>query len=354
MTGGLCPAGVRDRRRGRWPWAAALMLGLLAIWPDVARAADQAVVIMYHRFNEQDYPTTNIRLEQFDEHLAELTSGKYTVMSLPDIVDAMKAGRPLPDRTVGISVDDAYASVYEHAWPRLKKAGLPFTLFVSTEAVDRKLAGLMTWDQIREIRDQGVTIGHHTVSHAHMAGAAEGRNLAEFTGANKRFEAELGSVPKLFAYPYGEASLELEAMARDQGFEAAFGQHSGVMHPSLGYYYLPRFAMNEAFGGIGRFRLAVNALALPVTDLTPADQLITDNNPPAMGFTLVPPAPKGIDRLACFASHEGRARLERLGELRVEVRVGQPFPAGRGRINCTVPGPDGRWYWLGRQFYITK
>ncbi len=330
------------------------MLGLLAIWPDVARAADQAVVIMYHRFNEQDYPTTNIRLEQFDEHLAELTSGKYTVMSLPDIVDAMKAGRPLPDRTVGISVDDAYASVYEHAWPRLKKAGLPFTLFVSTEAVDRKLAGLMTWDQIREIRDQGVTIGHHTVSHAHMAGAAEGRNLAEFTGANKRFEAELGSVPKLFAYPYGEASLELEAMARDQGFEAAFGQHSGVMHPSLGYYYLPRFAMNEAFGGIGRFRLAVNALALPVTDLTPADQLITDNNPPAMGFTLVPPAPKGIDRLACFASHEGRARLERLGELRVEVRVGQPFPAGRGRINCTVPGPDGRWYWLGRQFYITK
>lgn len=354
MTGGLCPAGVGDRRRGRWPWAAALVLGLLAIWPDVARAADQAVVIMYHRFNEQDYPTTNIRLEQFDEHLAELTSGKYTVMSLPDIVAAMKAGKSLPDRTVGISVDDAYASVYEYAWPRLKKAGLPFTLFVSTEAVDRKLGGLMTWDQIREIRDQGVTIGHHSVSHAHMAGAAEGRNLAEFTGANKRFEAELGSVPTIFAYPYGEASLELEAMARDQGFEAAFGQHSGVIHPSLGYYYLPRFAMNEAFGGIGRFRLAVNALALPVTDMTPADQLITDNNPPAMGFTLVPPAPKGIDRLACFASHEGRARLERLGELRVEVRVNQPFPAGRGRINCTVPGPDGRWYWLGRQFYITK
>ncbi|MEQ8805163.1 MAG: chitin deacetylase, partial [Rhodospirillales bacterium] len=134
-----------------------------------------------------------------------------------------------------------------------------------------------------------------------------------------------------------------------------FGQHSGVAHPSLGYFYLPRFAMNETFGGIGRFRLAINALAMPVTDLTPADQLVTGaNNPPAMGFTLVPPAPQGIDRLTCFASHEGRARLERLGEVRVEVRVNQPFPAGRGRINCTVPGPDGRWYWLGRQFFITK
>ena len=71
------------------------MLGLLILWPDVARATDQAVIIMYHRFDEQDYPTTNIRLEQFDEHLAELTSGKYTVMSLPDIVAAMKAGRTM-------------------------------------------------------------------------------------------------------------------------------------------------------------------------------------------------------------------------------------------------------------------
>lgn len=353
MTGGHRPAGARDRGHGPWPRTVALaMLGLLAVLPDVARAADQAVIIMYHRFDEQDYPTTNIRLDQFDEHLAELTSGKYTVMSLPDIVAAMKAGTPLPDRTVGITVDDAYASVYEHAWPRLKKAGLPFTLFVATDPVDRKLGGIMTWDQIREIRDQGATIGHHTVTHAHMAGAAQDKNLAEFTEASKRLKAELGSVPKIFAYPYGEASQALEAMARDQGFEAAFGQHSGVAHPSLGYFYLPRFAMNESFGGIGRFRLAVNALAMPVADLTPADQLITANNPPAMGFTLIPPAPKAIDRLACFASHEGRARLERLGELRIEVRVNRPFPAGRGRINCTVPGPDGRWYWLGRQFFI--
>ncbi|MEQ9361635.1 MAG: hypothetical protein RLO05_08010, partial [Rhodospirillales bacterium] len=93
MTGGPRSVGARDRRRGRWPRAAALLLlGLLTVWPDVARAADQAVIIMYHRFGEQDYPTTNIRLDQFDEHLAELTSGKYTVMSLPDIIAAMKAG----------------------------------------------------------------------------------------------------------------------------------------------------------------------------------------------------------------------------------------------------------------------
>ena len=355
MTGGHGAAGTRSNRRAVWRGGAAFAVFLLMlVWPDIVRAADQAVIIMYHRFNEQDYPSTNIRLDQFDEHLTELTSGKYTVMALPDIVAAMRDGKPLPDRTIGITVDDAYASVYEHAWPRLKKAGLPFTLFVATEPVDRKLKGIMTWDQIRALRDGGVTIGHHTVSHAHMAGAAEARNLREFTEANKRYEAELGAVPKIFAYPYGEASLKLESMARDQDFTAAFGQHSGVAHPSLGFYYLPRFAMNETFGGIGRFRLAINALALPVTDVTPVDHLISDNNPPAMGFTLIPPGPTDLDRLACFSSHEGRTRLERLGDVRFEVRVTQPFPAGRGRINCTLPGPDGRWYWLGRQFFVTK
>ena len=129
-------------------------------------------------------------------------------------------------------------------------------------------------------------------------------------------------MPELFAFPYGEASKELEGMAQDRGFAAAFGQHSGVVHPSLGYFYLPRFALNETFGGIDRFKLAVNALAMPVTDITPADELITPNdpNPPAMGFTLIQPGPKGLDRLACFASHEGRARLENLGNVRIGAR----------------------------------
>jgi len=345
-TGAPSRAGIARRAAAA---ALAALVGLTAAAQ--ARAADQAVVLMYHRFNEGDYPSTNIRLDQFDQHLEELASGKYNVMALPDIVAAMKAGKPLPDRAVAITIDDAYATIYEHAFPRLRKAGFPFTVFVATEPIDRGLKGMMTWDQLRELQAAGATIGHHTVSHDHMPDIAPEKAVKEIDDATARFEKELGRRPALFAYPYGEASPALEELARAKGFEAAFGQHSGVMHASLGYFYLPRFALNESFGGIGRFRLAVNALALPVKDVTPADYLIGAENPPAMGFTLIPPLPKGIDRIACFTSGEGRARLERLGEMRVEVRVHQPFPQGRTRLNCTVPGPDGRWYWLGRQFY---
>src|SRR3546814_1721278 len=92
---------------------------------------------MYHRFGEDDRPSTSIRLSQFEAHIAELTSGRYRVMALPEIVARLRAGQPLPQRAVAITIDDAALSVYREAWPRLKAAGLPFTLFVSTEPLDR-------------------------------------------------------------------------------------------------------------------------------------------------------------------------------------------------------------------------
>ena len=124
-------------------------LGMLALttWlgsPGLVQAADSAVILMYHRFGETSFPSTNIRLEQFETHIQELTSGPYTVLPVPEIVAAIREGRPLPDRTIGITIDDGYLSVYAEAFPRLREAGLPFTVFVSTDPVDRKFSGFMT------------------------------------------------------------------------------------------------------------------------------------------------------------------------------------------------------------------
>ncbi len=102
---------------------------------------------------------------------------------------------------------------------------------------------------------------------------------------------------------------------------------------------------------LARFRLVANTLALPVTDMVPADPLITELNPPAIGFTVIGKV-RGLERLTCFASHEGRAKVERLGASRIEVRVKKPFPTGRTRLNGTLPAKDARWRWLGRQLYV--
>ncbi|MEQ8605112.1 MAG: polysaccharide deacetylase family protein [Marivibrio sp.] len=337
----------------------------LASTPALAQNAGvggpNATALIYHRFGETDYPSTNIRMEQFEAHVEELASGAYNVVTLGTVAAALQAGEALPERTVAISVDDAYTSVYTRAFPLLQEKGLPFTLFVATDPVDRSLDGYMSWDQLRELAAAGVEIGSQAVTHPHMPTQSAVRNRRELVRSADRLEEELGVRPTLFAYPYGEASAEIMRLTREAGYDAAFGQHSGAIGPTLDRFYLPRFPVNEAFGGMDRFRRVVNSLPLPVTDLTPDDPFLgaaggsdgTDGpkNPPAFGFTLAETG-AWTNALACYHSAVGRVEdMERLGP-RIELRFARPFPPGRTRINCTAPGADGRWRWFGMQYYV--
>ncbi|MFQ5984613.1 MAG: polysaccharide deacetylase family protein [Alphaproteobacteria bacterium] len=315
-----------------------------------ARAADWAVILMYHRFGVSATPSTSVTLEQFEAHLEHLKTGGFTVLPVPDIVARLRTGRPLPDMTVGLTIDDAHVSVHQEAWPRLKAGGFPFTLFVNTAAVDRGFGNTMTWDQIRELAASGVTIGSHGAAHAHMPFEDRETNLQDLLKSRRRIEEEVGSPPDLFAYPYGEYSLEVRELVAGAGSAAAFGQHSGVAYSGGDLFALPRFALNETYGSLGRFRLVTRALPLRVTDVTPADPVLT-MNPPAFGFTLADEE-GNLDTLACYASGQGAGVIERLGERRVQVRLKAPFPPGRARINCTMAGPEGRWRWLGTQFLV--
>jgi hypothetical protein len=115
-------------------------------------------------------------------------------------------------------------------------------------------------------------------------------------------------------------------------------------------YELPRFAMNEKYGDMDRFLLAVNALPMPISDLSPKNPVIS-KNPPSYGFSLSNRIePKNAVR--CFANNGLKADTRRLGKNRIEIRLNGPFLKGRGRINCTMAGNDNRWRWLGRQFII--
>jgi len=82
----------------------------------------------------------------------------------------------------------------------------------------------------------------------------------------------------------------------------------------------------------------------------PTDPLVKDN-PPSLGFT-VDPVIGTLEQLACYASEQGRAVVEILGDVRAEIRMPGAFSPGRARVNCTMPGPDGRWRWLGVPFYV--
>ncbi len=309
-----------------------------------------ASVIMYHRFGDSRYPSTNIKKEQFLKHINELLKPEYNVISIQKALLAINDIELIKDKSVVITIDDAYSSVYNYAWPIFKKHNLPFTLFISTDVIDNKTPGYMSWEEIRTLRDNGVTIGSQTKSHHHMFKLSKEKIIEELKISNKRFIDEIGSRPKIFAYPYGEYNLEVLEQVKLHGFVAAFGQHSGVAHKSLGMYELPRFAMNEKYGDMDRFLLAVNALPMPISELSPKNPVIF-KNPPNYGFTLSKKIePKNAVR--CFANNGLKANTKRLGKYRIEIRLNGPFSKGRGRINCTMAGYDNRWRWLGRQFII--
>jgi len=336
---------------------ATALLGLslfvaLPVWADGG-----ASVIMYHRFGENNYPTTNVRSQQFDAHMAELTSGKYSVVAIPEIIRRLKSGEPFLEKTVGITIDDAYLSVYTEAWPKFKKAGLPITIFVATDPIDRKFARYMSWDQLREMaQDPLVTIGSQTASHLHMIDNSTATNAADLAKSAKRLKAELGHTPTIVAYPYGEFDDSVVETALQAGFTAGFGQHSGAFGAHNNIMHLPRFAMNENYGDIPRLKTAASALPIPTTDFGPNDTVIDPaNNPPLIGFTVAGDIPR-VNEIACYSNHEGRLMVEHLGP-RIEVRMRNPLPQGRTRLNCTMPtgtpGED-RFRWLGRLFYVKR
>ena len=332
----------------------ALLALIAAALPPVARAAgvSGAVIFSYSRFGDDRVPGASIRVDQFEDHLDDLKDGDYTVLPLPQVVDALLAGTALPDKTVVITIDEASQSVYRDAWPRLKAAGLPFTLFVATDAVDAGLSGSMTWAQVRELAKAGVSIGALSASAQPMAGRAAPEIQSDLERMKERFKVELGFVPALFAYPHGEYSLAVRKLIQQAGFRAAFGQQSGVAYAGADVFALPRFVMNDAFGTTDRFEMAADALPLPVSEVTPADPVLS-RNPPLLGFS-VSETIGNLDQLACFATGQGRAAVERLGSNRVEVRVKDAFPPGRARVNCTLPAEDERWRWFGVQFFIPE
>jgi peptidoglycan/xylan/chitin deacetylase (PgdA/CDA1 family) len=209
----------------------------------------------------------------------------------------------------------------------------------------------MSWDQIRTLQEEGVQIGSQTRSHPHMHEISIANSKDELKISNERFLEEIGQRPKLFAYPYGEYNLDVIELVKQAGFDAAFGQNSGIAHGYNGFFELPRFAMNEQYGTIDRLQLAIDGLPLKVDQIVPEDVVLNENNnPPNYGFTLAPDIAN--DRqLRCFNNTYGKLEVNMLGP-RAEIRLPGPLAQGRARINCTMPGSDGRWRWFGRQFII--
>lgn len=308
-----------------------------------------AVVLVYHRIGEDAYPDSGLRTAQFMEHLEEIVGADYTVLSLGEIIDAMKNHRELPPRALAITFEGAYRSILDTAVPALLDREIPFTVFYSSGQVGS--GEVMTWQDLKKLDQQGVTLGVLPASYSRLAREPAEEIRRQVNKALVRHRDQFGRTPEFFAYPFGEYSLAYKNIVMDSGFTAAFGLHSGTVYEGADFFALPRFTMTERFGDIERFRLVVNALPLPATEIEPRDpQIGTDA--PKIGFSLPPSLEKESGNLSCFVSGRGQPEIEILGN-RVELRLADIPGDERVRLNCTIPGPTDpqtdieQWRWLG-------
>ncbi len=312
---------------------------------------NSAVVFMYHKFDIPKYPSTNITAEQFNQHMNEFSKSKYNVLSLNYIIDTIINDGNLPKNTIGISVDDADKSFLSFAWPKLKEKGFPVTLFVNTSTISDNNKNYLNWDQIRFLKNEGVTIGAHSHTHYHMTNMSNEEIKKEIEMSNKIFLKEINEIPSLFAYPYGEADERLFNILKDYKYKVAFGQHSGVINETSNLYYLPRFSLNERYGEIERVKFAANTKGLGVYDFVPSNPKISEN-PPFIGFSLLDQnLSSTIDCFVFDSKGQVDNEMFKFNE-RIEIRLSRKLTSGRSRLNCTAKDRLGNWRWYGHQFYL--
>jgi biofilm PGA synthesis lipoprotein PgaB len=336
-----------------------VLAACLVLAGGAAFASDEAVVLMYHRFGEDRYPSTSVRTEQFEAHLDYLESSGYTVVPLADVVAAVRGETELPERAVAITVDDAFLSVYTVAFPRLKARGYPFTVFVATDTVDAGRAAYMSWDQMREVEQAGATFANHGASHRSFVlwpnVTSEIDRLvrvrADIEHAERRLIREVHPLRGVLAYPYGEYDTSVAGLVVEMGY-VAFGQQSGAVGPLSDPRSLPRFPMAEDFADIDDFALKVATRPLPVTSVKPWDP-VTSLRRPGIEVTLAETG-AGLERLACFVGGQGAVEVEWVEPgRRFSVVPARDLPPGRNRVNCTAPVESGtRFYWFSHPWLV--
>ena len=304
---------------------------------------------MYHRFDENKYPLTNIKMEVFVKQIEMIKNANYEFYDIQEFIDNFN--QPKNKKKILITIDDAFSSFYEIAWPFLKENRIPFILFVSTEPVGNK--GYMTWDQIREIEQESYGyIGHHSHTHDYLIEKSEEDFIKDIEMASKIFLKELGYVPNLFSYPFGEYSKFMKDYI-SENFSFAFGQHSGVIDLNKDKYELPRFPINENYGELDRFKSIINFFPLEFKNLIPEEKKLTNkNNPPEFEVEFFENQ-KNLNNINCYSNEGNNWAKSNTNFLnnKLTIKFRDTFTPRRGRVNCSL-NDNGKWRWFGVQFVV--
>ncbi len=324
--------------------------------------ANSVVVLQYHHISDETPPITSTSPKLFKQHMDYLKQNKFNVLTLESFIRQVENNQPFTEKSILITFDDGYRSIYDVAFPVLKKHNFPFTVFVNTQPLQQQLDQFMTWKELQEIIDFGGAIANHSVSHPHMirrnqkqdSGSKFRSNKEEIVAAEKLISNNLTKFHRVFAYPYGEFDNQVKSTLQSLGY-IAFGQHSGAVGHLSDKLALPRFPFGGRFGKMEDFILKVHSRPLEVMNVVLMDQtgeilnsqLVPNEVELVQLYLKLSEAHQSLS-INCFASDGSQLKStkHRRGFI---FTMQNALAEGRGRINCTAPtGQEGAFYWYSQ------
>ena len=190
-------------------------------------------ILAYHRFSTSTADKTIVTEAAFDAQMNYLHEQGYQTLSLDRFMGFLEFREQIPERSVLITIDDGFNCFYEIGYPILKKYGFIATLFVYPEFIGSPKA--LSWDQLRELAAAGFDVQSQGSSHQSLVMTPEDHDLEVYLNdlekelrLSKQFiESELERPCHYLAYPYGDYSPLVAAMAEHVGYRAAFTVNRG-------------------------------------------------------------------------------------------------------------------------------
>ena len=169
-------------------------------------------ILCYHRFGAEEDKMV-LSPKAFAQQMEFLHRNGYRVVRLSELASFLEGKRQLPDRAVVITIDDGYMSMYQHAFPVLKRYGFPATIFIYTDFIGARDA--LTWEQMSEMMGSGlIDIQAHSKTHNNLTLRLQGesdsryreRLHTESVTPREILQRKLHVNASSFAYPYGEVN----------------------------------------------------------------------------------------------------------------------------------------------------
>jgi peptidoglycan/xylan/chitin deacetylase (PgdA/CDA1 family) len=229
------------------------LLFILAIaFPYVSMANDKPnfIILCYHNLNPTTPGSMNMKPEKFDSQMKWLKDNGFTFIPLKEAVEYLQGERDsLPPKSIVLTADDGWASVYKYMYPIIRKYKIPTTLFIYPETISAG-KNAMTWNELKELQQTGLfDIQGHTYSHPNFKHEKKGLSAQaydkfvnhELATSRLILDEKLGIKVSLLAWPFGIYNSDLEDQARKAGYTMAFTIDAIPAHRGMKPMAEPRF-----------------------------------------------------------------------------------------------------------------